>query len=234
MKTTLRAGLFCLCIAAVEWLVVASDYRDSVFLGTYSCKQGVSSSTLVVRSNQTFQQTVTSRGVTQSRTGTWRRVGEGVIAFSGDFLPLPGQELAADGTSYGRLSKSFSVLPTITLAQDHVLWYSRTTPAQSTSVAGTYVGDEEGTPATLVLRKDRTFEQAVTFAGQTSRSHGTWSVRKDGDILFSKDFLKTSGEPLTSNERASASPPKGSNLQIEVAVDPTLAPPVFRKKVLDH
>ena len=35
----------------------------------------------------------------------------------------------------------------------------------------------------------------------------------DGDIIFSKDFLKASGASLSSNETASAWDPKGANLQ---------------------
>ncbi len=39
--------------------------------------------------------------------GTWRRVGEGGIAFSREFLKLSGQEIADDGEAYGNVEKSF-------------------------------------------------------------------------------------------------------------------------------
>jgi hypothetical protein len=115
-----------------------------------------------------------------------------------------------------------------------LLWYGRTDPSPTSLIAGTYAGDEEGVPATLVMKNDDTFDQEVTHAGLARHAHGTWSVRENGDILFSRDFLKTSGESLTGDEIASAWDPKGSNLQIQVAANPSLAQPVFRKRMLGH
>ena len=87
-------------------------------------------------------------------------------------------------------------------------------------------------PATLVMKDDHTFDQEVIHAGLARQAHGTWTVRENGDIFFSREFLKTSGEPLTKDEIAWAWEPKGSNLQIQVAVNPSFAQPIFRKKNL--
>lgn len=232
--TPLRAGLLCLCVLAVEWLAIASDYKDSVFLGTYHLEQGAESATLIIRTDQTFQQSVTQSGITRSSHGKWRRTGEGVISFSKEFLPLTGQELAADGTPYGSLDKTFGLFPSIALAQSHTLWYRVTDALRDASITGTYAGDEGGSAATLVIRQDHTFEQTVTHAGWTRHAQGTWSLGANGDTLFSRDFLKTSGEPLTADETASAAGPKGSNLQIEVGVNLSAAQPVFSKHLLSY
>ena len=236
MKTAARAGLvgLLLIIVAVGWLVIASAYGDSVAVGTYYLRQGGESSNLVLKADHTFQQEISRGGATLRCNGEWRRIGEGGLAFSKQFLPVSGQEIGADGTAYGELQKTLGVFPSIALAQYHVLWYGRTDPSPSSLIAGTYAGDEEGVPATLVMKNDHTFDQEVTHTGLTRHAHGNWSVREDGDILFSRDFLKTSGESLTSNEMASAWDPKGSNLQIQVAVNPSFTQPRFRKTMLGH
>ena len=228
-----RAGLAGLLLfAAVGWYLTAFNYGDSVAIGTYHLKQGSESSNLILKADHTFQQDLTHDGSAQRGQGEWRRIGEGGLAFSKQFLPVTGQELGADGTPYGEIQKTLGLFPSIALAQYHVLWYGRTDPSPTSLIAGTYAGDEEGVPATLVMKNDHTFDQEVTHAGLAKHAHGTWSVRENGDILFSRDFLKTSGEPLTRDEIASAWDPKGSDLQIQVAVNPSFAKPIFRKRLL--
>lgn len=236
MKTPPRTVLLVLCmlVLAMEWMVIASDYKDSVFLGTYHLEQGGESSNLTLRTDQTFQQAVTHDGFVRRCHGTWRRTGEGTISFSKDFIPLMGQEPGADGLPYGILEKSFGLFPAIALAHQHVLWYSRTDTSQGSSLAGTYAEDEAGVTAALVLREDRTFEQTVTRGGQTRHAYGTWKLRDDRDILFSREFLKASGEPLTEAETASACKPAGSNLQIRIAAAQSPAQPVFKKEMLSY
>lgn len=236
MKAAARVGLVgvLLTVLAVGWFAVAADYGDGVAVGTYCLKQGDESSNLILKANHTFQEDVTRHGAKQRCEGEWRHIGEGGLAFSKQFLLVKGQELGADGTAYGELQKLFGFFPSIALAQYHVLWYGRTDPSPDSLIAGKYAGDEEGVLATLVMKNDHTFDQEVTNSGVTRHAHGTWSVRENGDILFSRDFLKASGEALTSSEIASAWDPKGSNLQIQVAVDPSFAQPVFRKRMLGY
>ena len=229
-----HAGLFCvpLIVVAVGWLAIASNYGDSVAVGTFHLRQGSESSNLILKADHTFQQDVTQNGATQRCEGEWRRIREGGLAFSKQFLPVTGQELGADKTPYGNLQKALGIFPSIALAQYHVVWYGRTDPSPASLIAGMYAGDEEGVTANLVMKNDHTFDQEVTHAGLARHARGTWSVRENGDLLCSKDFLKTSGESLTTVETASAWDPKGSNLQIEIAVNPSLAQPVFRKSML--
>ena len=236
MKAAARVDLVGLLIIKKTkgWYAIASDYGDGVAVGTYYLKQGDESSHLILKTDHTFQQDVTHHGATQRCEGEWRRIGEGGLAFSKQFLPVTGQELGADGTAYGNLQKALGFFPSIALAQYHVLWYGRTDPSPGSLIVGTYAGDEEGVPATFVMNNDHTFDQEVTHRGLMWHAHGTWSVRENGDILFSRDFLKASGEALTRSEMASAWNPKGSNLQIQVAVKPSFAQPVFRKRMLGY
>jgi hypothetical protein len=98
-----------------------------------------------------------------------------------------------------------------------VVRQSRSVPTGS--VSGTYAGDEPGVSATLALKPDHTFERVIHTVSVTKQVTGSWSVGQNGDIVFSKDFLKASGEPLRSDETAaSAWDPKGPNLQIEIAM----------------
>jgi hypothetical protein len=64
----------------------------------------------------------------------------------------------------------------------------------------------------------------------SNRGSRTWSVGQNGDIIFAKAFLKASGEALRSDETASAWAPKGSDLQIQIAITLNSGVPTFRKK----
>ena len=157
-------------------------------------------------------------------------MGQAGIAFSKDFLTISGQELSANGTAYGEIHKTLGFLVSLTLTQYHVEWYGRVDPSPDNMVAGTYVGDEEGVSATLILKPDHTFEQAVSHLSVANHAKGGWSTNQNGDIVFSKTFLKASGEALNGNETASSLRPKGSNLQIEVAATSKSGVPTYQKR----
>jgi hypothetical protein len=228
MKNLIRvAGAIALFF--LVWNIVV-DYGDSVISGTYHLAQNSETSTLVLKPDHSFQQELTKLGKVERATGTWRHIGEGGVAISKEFLTVPGQEPGPDGTAYGELHKDFGLLISIRLRQYHVLWYGRIDPPSGDKVSGTYTGDEEGVPATLVLKPDHTFEQTVGPLGATKRAKGSWSLGQNGDIVFSKDFLKTSGEALGEFETASAQDPKGPNLQIEIAMTSKSGAPTFRKR----
>lgn len=232
MKALTRvAGVFALFLIVffVLWHAVA-DYGDSVTSGTYQLAQNGETSTLVLKPDHSFQQELTKLGKVQRATGTWRRFGEGGVAFSREFLVVSGQEPGPDGTPYGEIRKDFGLFVSLTLDQYYVLWYGRVDPSANSSVTGKYMGDREDAPATLVLKEDHTFEQTVSHLGVEKHASGTWSFSERGDIVFSGGFLKASGEALTEYETASAWDPKGSNLQIEIAMSSKSGVPTFRKK----
>jgi hypothetical protein len=209
------------------WSVAAMNYRDSVAEGTYQFERDGESSTLVLNPDHTFQQTMKLVSHEQHSQGTWRRLGEGSISFSKDFLVVSGDEPEPNGTTFSDMHKAFGLFTSLRLRQSHVLWYGKT--GSNNSLAGTYTGDEPGVAATLVLNPDHSFGQTVVNGASANHATGTWSQDSDGTIRFSNAFLKTSGEPLGPNELASSIDPRGSNLQVEISMSEHIMEPVFRK-----
>jgi hypothetical protein len=224
--------LLALVLAFAFWWVVASDYSDTVASGTYHFGQSGVMSTLVLKPDHTFQQELTRAGTTDRAMGTWRVLGQGGISFSKEFLAVPGEEIEPDGTSFADIHKPLGLLVNLQMRQYHVLWYGRHDTSQDNSPSGTYVGDEEGAPATLTLNHDQTFSQDVIHLGVPKHAEGTWSFGKNGEIIFSSAFLKTSGEALQENESAIAGNPEGSNLQIVIAASSDSGVPTFHKHQL--
>src|ERR1035441_3755854 len=222
--------LFVVLICFVLWYTVASDYGDGVTSGTYHLAQNGETSTLVLKPDHTFQQELNKLGNVKRAAGTWRRFGEGAIEFSKECVRVSGQELGQDGTPYGEIHKRFGLLVSLTLNQYHIEDYGRVDPSSKNTLFGTYAGDEEGVPATLILREDYTFEQSVSHLGVEKHSEGTWSLSKSGDLVFSRAFLKTSGEMLQEDETASADLHFKGGLSIEVAMTSRSGVPTFRKK----
>lgn len=231
MKKVALASLGVIVIS-FSWLFIAMDYSDHVVVGTYVMASSGQSCILTLKADHSFHQERTQMGKTLAADGAWRRIGEGGLAFSKQFLIMPGQEPGPDGTSYGRISKALGLFTSISLAQYHVLWYGRTDAATGTEIVGSYAGDEPNVSTQLTLNTDHTFRQSWSKEGSAKEVAGTWETTKTGDVKFSEKFLKTSGDPLDEWESASAWNPKGSNLQIVISVNPSFAEPVFRRKVL--
>jgi hypothetical protein len=215
------------------WFAIASDYSDGVVSGTYHLAQNGETSTLILKPDHSFQQVLNHSGNIQHTEGTWRHVGafDG-IAFSKAFLVVAGQELGADGVAYGNLNKLFGIIPgSITLSTYDIEWYGKVSSVRGERVSGIYAGDEEGVPATLNLEPDHTFEQTVTHGGIAKHAQGTWTLSPTGDIVFSKSFIKTTGESVREDETANTVGGTEANLQIEIAVNPKLGAPTFRKRL---
>jgi hypothetical protein len=127
MKRLTRAvGLALLPFAAFwVWYSIAADYDYGALSGTYIYRSSQESSTLVLNSDRTFQQTLSRSGTLTRTTGTWRRIGEGGVVFSGSFLRLPGQRSysdspvsehsAANDEFYGHFVKILTVYPKLSL-----------------------------------------------------------------------------------------------------------------------
>jgi len=210
------------------WATAAMNYDDSVAVGKYGFSGGGESSTLVLKPDHTFQQAVRLGNLDQHSEGTWRRVGEGGISFSKEFLVIPGDEAEPDGTTFSDIHKTLGLFVSLRIRQYHVLWYGKKGP--NSSILGEYQGDEPGVPATLVLNSDHSFVQTVTVDGVAKHATGPWSQDSEGTVIFSEAFLKTSGEPLKTDEIASSMDPQGSNLQILVSKSEHSAEPVFQKR----
>jgi hypothetical protein len=220
--------LFLLVALFVLWYSISADYGDSVAEGVYYFAQDIQTSTLVLRSDHVFQQELREGGKLEHASGTWRRVGEGSIIFSKGFLTISGQERGADGIAVADMRKKFGVFVSLEFRQYHVQWYERIDPPAPDLVSGAYTADGDWGAARLLMRADRTFEQTTNSGGVIKRASGNWSTDQSGNIVFSKDFLKCSGEALASDETATAMNPKDSNLQVSVTSNSGV--PTFRKK----
>jgi hypothetical protein len=222
LKLIVRATASVLLLAGIGicWFVVASDYSDAAASGTYRLGYKGMRSTLVLRPDHSFGQEVSDSSGIQRAEGTWRRVGEGGVAFSRDFLTLPGEQRGEDGTAYSDMQRQFGILIRLSLRTYQVVWYGRTEPATTDQLVGRYQETEGTHSRTLVLNPDHTFEQTVAALMQTASAKGTWSVASNGNVVFSREFLKPSGQPLANGETAKAMDARGSHfLQIEIAAD---------------
>jgi hypothetical protein len=97
----LASGFWC-------WYMMAADYGYRAVSGTYIFSGDGDSSTLVLRQDQSFQQELNRDGKVDRARGTWRRVGEGGVVFSKEFLKVRGQEVRSDGQADGEIEKRFA------------------------------------------------------------------------------------------------------------------------------
>ncbi len=98
------------------WYVLATAYDYGDLAGTYVLNQNGDKCTLRLRSDRTFKEELTRSGKVQTAEGTWRRIGEGGVAFSKEFLNLASEERNASGESYGWFSKELGLFTTLALA----------------------------------------------------------------------------------------------------------------------
>lgn len=77
-------------VVGVVWYSIAANYDYGAVSGTYSLRNDRDESTLVLRKDRSFQQELKHDERVERAQGTWRRVGEGGVVFSKEFLKLPG------------------------------------------------------------------------------------------------------------------------------------------------
>jgi hypothetical protein len=115
-----------LMVAFCGWYAIAADYGYGALAGTYTYSGNGESSTLVLKSDRTFEQRLQHDGKVDHTVGTWHREGEGGVVFSGAFLRLPGQRSFADSPGseeatwqhpefYGHFEKILTVYPKLSL-----------------------------------------------------------------------------------------------------------------------
>jgi len=89
------------------WYCWAADYGYGAVSGTYRFDQVGEHSTLVLQENREFRQEIRRPGAVERSQGTWRRIGEGGIVFSKEFLKVAGQNSRPDGQVDGEVRKAF-------------------------------------------------------------------------------------------------------------------------------
>ena len=109
------------------WYSTAANYDYAALAGTYRFHDKKIRCTLKLHEDRTFQQTVEDGASLKQANGTWRRIGEGGVDFSVEFLPIPGAKTfvdefpgKGDGSSqdqsyYGRFEKLFGLYPLLRL-----------------------------------------------------------------------------------------------------------------------
>jgi hypothetical protein len=105
-------GLLVFCY----WVV--ADYGYSAVSGTYILRTNGETSTLLLRKDRSYEQELVHDGKTNHARGNWYRFGEGGIAFSKEFLKMPGQEAKADGEVYGNVRKAYGLFFSIVFNPD--------------------------------------------------------------------------------------------------------------------
>jgi hypothetical protein len=101
------------------WYWVAADYSYSAVAGTYTFQSNGETSTLILKKDQSFQQVLTRQGKVERVQGTWRRIGEGGVNFSKEFLPVGNVQVSPDGSTYGVVQKHFfGLIPSIVLGEN--------------------------------------------------------------------------------------------------------------------
>ncbi len=121
MSTPARVsgGILLLIILFWGWYSVAASYDYDAVSGTYSLQlSNGESSTLVLNKDRSFEQELNRERRVEHVQGSWRRIGEGGVVFSQDFLKLTGQEVRPDGQADGEIKKSFGLFLSIALNPD--------------------------------------------------------------------------------------------------------------------
>ena len=111
------AGTFLLLIIW-GWYSAAANYDYKAVSGIYSVRLNGEASTLFLKDNRSFQQELTREGRVEHAQGTWRRIGEGGVVFSKEFLTLSGQEVRADGQADGEIKKRIGLFLSIAFRPD--------------------------------------------------------------------------------------------------------------------
>jgi len=78
------------------WYGIAANYDYDALARTYTYNKSNIAAVLVLKADQTFVEELTTNDQSKVAKGTWRRIGEGGVVFSGSFLRLPGQRSYAD------------------------------------------------------------------------------------------------------------------------------------------
>ena len=120
MKRLVLVGgvLVLLMVAFIGWYSIAANYDYGVVSGAYSFRHGNDESTLILRRDRSFQQELKHNGKVEQSQGTWRRIGEGGVVFSKEFLKLSGQVTRSDGEADGEVRKSLGLFISIAFTPD--------------------------------------------------------------------------------------------------------------------
>jgi len=118
MKKPIRIiGTFLLAAVAFSaWYHIAANYDYQALCGTYVYRTNNETCVLHLYQNRTFVQEISDQGKVQRVHGNWSRFGEAHVAFSSEFLKLPGQAFDTSGQAHGEFEKILGLFPKLSLA----------------------------------------------------------------------------------------------------------------------
>ena len=105
--TRVGIGILFAFILFWVWYSIAADYDYRAVSGTYILQRSGETSTLVLRPDRSFEQEVNRAGKLERAHGSWRRIGEGGLVFSKEFLKVEGQEVRPNGEADGYVEKRY-------------------------------------------------------------------------------------------------------------------------------
>jgi hypothetical protein len=120
MSKSVRTG-WAILLAIVlfwGWYYIAADYSYGAVSGTYTLSLNGEKSTLILNQDRSFQQELSRDGKVERTQGTWRRLGQGGVVFSKEFLKVSGQEVRPDGQADGEVKKKLGLFLSIRLNPD--------------------------------------------------------------------------------------------------------------------
>jgi hypothetical protein len=111
-----------------------------------------------------------------------------------------------------------------------VAWYSIASNYDYDVLSGTYSLRLNGETATLILKKDRSFQQHLIHEGKMEHAQASWRRVGEGGIVFSKELIEVSGQEARPDGQVDAEVRKTLGLFPAIYFDPDPGGPVFRKR----
>ena len=115
MRMTLVVIFLLVISIPIFWYWEGENFSDGAVYGTYALSLDGETSSLILTRDHLFRQQLDNAGTVKRAEGSWRVSGEGHIAFSKDFLKVPGEEMSPAGQAYGQIENWFGLV-SITLA----------------------------------------------------------------------------------------------------------------------
>lgn len=120
MTSSAKVGssLLLLLVFLVIWYCIAANYGYWMVSGSYTANFVGGTSSLLLKKDRTFEQSVIMNGREAHAKGTWDRFGEDLITFSGEFIPLPGQAPSLHNIYHAYVRKRWGLFIYISLNED--------------------------------------------------------------------------------------------------------------------
>lgn len=97
------------------------------------------------------------------------------------------------------------------------------------AVSGVYTTAHEGELSILILKPDQSFQQELTHLGKVEHAQGNWRRIGRGFVVFSKEFLKLSGQETARDGESYGVVEKRFGLVRYIVLNPNADGPKFRR-----